>query len=64
MISELDVLRTFYTTPRMTRDLDIVISLGEDDVGAIVRAFESTSTSMRTPFALLCYHNVYSISCI
>jgi hypothetical protein len=31
----------FYTTPRMTRDLDIVISLGEDDVGAIVRAFES-----------------------
>jgi hypothetical protein len=30
----------FYTTPRMTRDLDIVISLGEDDVGAIVSAFE------------------------
>lgn len=31
----------FYTTPRMTRDLDMVISPGEDDVGAIVRAFES-----------------------
>lgn len=31
----------FYTTPRMTRDLDIVISLGEEDVGGIVRAFES-----------------------
>ncbi len=31
----------FYTTPRMTRDLDLVISLGEDDVGAIVSVFES-----------------------
>ena len=31
----------FYTTPRMTRDLDLVISLGEDDIGAIVKAFES-----------------------
>lgn len=31
----------FYTTPRMTRDLDLVISLDGDDVGAIVRVFES-----------------------
>ena len=31
----------FYTTPRMTRDLDLVISLGEDDIGAIVNVFES-----------------------
>ena len=31
----------FYTTPRMTRDLDLVISLDEDDIGAIVRVFES-----------------------
>ena len=31
----------FYTTPRMTRDLDLVISLAEDDVGAIVKVFES-----------------------
>lgn len=31
----------FYTTPRMTRDLDLVISLGEDDVGAIVKVFQS-----------------------
>jgi hypothetical protein len=31
----------FYTTPRMTRDLDLVISLDEDDVGAIVKVFES-----------------------
>ena len=31
----------FYTTPRMTRDLDLVIALGEDDVGAIVKVFES-----------------------
>jgi hypothetical protein len=31
----------FYTTPRMTRDLDLVISLGEDDIGAIVKVFES-----------------------
>lgn len=31
----------FYTTPRMTRDLDLVISLGEDDIVAIVKVFES-----------------------
>jgi hypothetical protein len=31
----------FYTTPRMTRDLDLVISLSADDVGAIVKVFES-----------------------
>lgn len=31
----------FYTTPRMTRDLDLVISLDEDDIGAIVSVFES-----------------------
>lgn len=31
----------FYTTPRMTRDLDLVISLGEDDIAAIVKVFES-----------------------
>lgn len=31
----------FYTTPRMTRDLDLVISLGEEDVGPIVKVFES-----------------------
>ena len=31
----------FYTTPRMTRDLDLVISLGEDDIDAIVKVFES-----------------------
>ena len=31
----------FYTTPRMTRDLDLVISLSEDDIGPIVRVFES-----------------------
>src|SRR5215207_4967518 len=30
----------FYTTPRMTRDLDLVISLGKDDIGAIVKVFE------------------------
>jgi hypothetical protein len=26
----------YYGKPRMTRDLDIVVSLGEDDVGSIV----------------------------
>lgn len=31
----------FYTTPRMTRDLDLVVSLGEDDIDAIVKVFES-----------------------
>lgn len=31
----------FYTTPRMTRDLDLVISLGEDDIDAIVKVFQS-----------------------
>ncbi len=31
----------FYTTPRMTRDLDLVISLGEDAIGAIVGVFEA-----------------------
>jgi hypothetical protein len=30
----------FYTTPRMTRDLDLVISLAEDDIAAIVSLFE------------------------
>lgn len=31
---------SFYTTPRMTRDLDLVISLDEDDIGAVVKVFE------------------------
>jgi hypothetical protein len=31
----------FYTTPRMTRDLDLVISLGQDEVGAVVKVFEA-----------------------
>jgi len=31
----------YYTTPRMTRDLDLVVSLGEDDVGTIVKVFEA-----------------------
>lgn len=31
----------YYITPRMTRDLDLVVSLGEDDIGAIVKVFES-----------------------
>jgi hypothetical protein len=29
----------YYATPRMTRDLDIVVNLGEDDVSSIVNAF-------------------------
>jgi len=29
----------YYTTPRMTRDLDLVVSLGAEDVGAIVGIF-------------------------
>lgn len=29
----------YYTTPRMTRDLDLVVALGEEDVGAIVNVF-------------------------
>lgn len=29
----------YYTTPRMTRDLDLVVALGEDDVGRIVAMF-------------------------
>lgn len=29
----------YYTTPRMTRDLDLVVALEEEDVEAIVRAF-------------------------
>jgi len=28
----------YYGKPRMTRDLDIVVSLGEDDVGSLVAA--------------------------
>jgi hypothetical protein len=31
----------FYTTPRMTRDLDLVILLGQDDIGGIVKVFGS-----------------------
>jgi hypothetical protein len=31
----------YYATPRMTRDLDIVVALNESDVGALVAAFES-----------------------
>jgi hypothetical protein len=31
----------FYTTPRMTRDLDLVISLSEDEIEPVVQAFES-----------------------
>ena len=30
----------YYATPRMTRDLDIVVALNESDVGALVAAFE------------------------
>jgi hypothetical protein len=29
----------YYTTPRMTRDLDLVVALGEEDVAAIVSVF-------------------------
>lgn len=29
----------YYTTPRMTRDLDLVVSLVEEDVAAIVGVF-------------------------
>jgi hypothetical protein len=31
----------FYTTPRMTRDLDLVVSLDKDDTDAIVKIFEA-----------------------
>jgi hypothetical protein len=31
----------YYATPRMTRDLDIVVALDERDVAALVAAFES-----------------------
>jgi hypothetical protein len=31
----------FYTTPRMTRDLDLVISLAEEEVDAVVKVFEA-----------------------
>jgi hypothetical protein len=31
----------YYATPRMTRDLDIVVALSERDVNALVAAFES-----------------------
>jgi hypothetical protein len=31
----------YYATPRMTRDLDIVVALNEKDVDALVAAFES-----------------------
>jgi hypothetical protein len=31
----------YYATPRMTRDLDIVVALNEGDVDALVAAFES-----------------------
>jgi hypothetical protein len=31
----------YYATPRMTRDLDIVVALDESDVDALVAAFES-----------------------
>jgi hypothetical protein len=31
----------YYATPRMTRDLDIVVALDEKDVDALVAAFES-----------------------
>ena len=30
----------YYATPRMTRDLDIVVALNESDVGTLVAAFE------------------------
>jgi hypothetical protein len=30
----------YYATPRMTRDLDIVVALSESDVGGLVAAFE------------------------
>lgn len=29
----------YYTTPRMTRDLDLVVSLAEEDIAAIVNVF-------------------------
>lgn len=31
----------FYTTPRMTRDLDLVVSLDKDDTDAVVKIFEA-----------------------
>jgi len=31
----------YYATPRMTRDLDIVVALNENEVDALVAAFES-----------------------
>jgi hypothetical protein len=31
----------FYTTPRMTRDLDLVVSLDKDDIDAVVKIFAS-----------------------
>jgi hypothetical protein len=31
----------YYTTPRMTRDLDLVVALGEEDISAVVKVFES-----------------------
>lgn len=31
----------YYTTPRMTRDLDLVVALGHEDVDAIVQAFSA-----------------------
>lgn len=35
------VAMNYYSQPRMTRDIDIVVSLGDSDAGKIVKIFES-----------------------
>ena len=35
------VAMNYYSQPRMTRDIDIVVSLGGSDAGKIVKIFES-----------------------
>ncbi len=35
------MLLNYYAVPRMTRDIDIVVELGPDDAGRLVRLFET-----------------------
>lgn len=35
------IATNFYTVPRMTRDIDIVVELAEDDLGRFISLFES-----------------------
>jgi len=34
------IATNFYATPRMTRDIDLVIELGETDIGRVVALFQ------------------------